>query len=223
VISWFLRSEVKKSASIHLFMILFFFVILKFDFQIKPATEKMIVEIFEPIEAQKIQEITETQKIVLKSVNEQTKDQQQKVVREVFGANRNSYTDSNNSATAISVKLGNTVTKEVDNKLLNENDVDSLPTPTEEYLVSQMPQVIREVKPKYPEEARLKKIEGDVVLDILIDQNGKVRQANIIEGDPIFRLTALEAIKSFLFKPAQVSGKNVAVKIRYILKFKLEY
>jgi len=62
-----------------------------------------------------------------------------------------------------------------------------------------------------------------VVLDVLIDDQGKVRQVSVIEGESVFRNEALIAMKKFLFKPARVDGKPVAVRIRYSLKFLLEY
>lgn len=176
----------------------------------------------EPLEVQKLTEVKEEKpKVVLKSINEQATALP---TREVFGANRNSYTDDSvNEAEAVSAKKGNTVAKTTDTEILNAEDADALPTPTEEYLVSEMPRVVSEVRPEYPKEARDKKIESKVVMDILIDQNGNVRQANVVSGEQIFRQGALAAIKKFRFRPAMVEGKSVAVKIRYTLNFELEY
>jgi protein TonB len=86
-----------------------------------------------------------------------------------------------------------------------------------------MPRVLSEVRPAYPKEAKDKGLEGPVVMDILIDQGGKVRQVSVVEGEGLFRTGAIEAMKKFLFKPAMVDGKPVAVKIRYTLRFQLEY
>jgi TonB family protein len=188
-----------------------------------PAPEVYEVPIYtEPVEIQKLTEVKEEKpKIVLKSVNEQTSFQS---AREVFGANRNSYTDDSvNEAEAVRAKKGNTLAKSTDSEALKDDDATSLPEPTEEYLVSRMPKVISEVRPVYPKEARDKKIEGKVVMDILIDQNGVVRQANVVEGEDIFRTGAIDAMKKFKFKAAEVDGRAVAVKIRYTLRFLLEY
>ena len=86
-----------------------------------------------------------------------------------------------------------------------------------------MPSVLSEVKPAYPKEARDTKTEGRVILDILIDSAGKVRDAKFIEGEAIFRIPAVQAIRKFLFRPAKTDGKAVAVRIRYTLNFKLEF
>lgn len=162
--------------------------------------------------------------VVLKSVNEPKPESSTEKAREVYGMNRRSYTDETVSdAEAVTAKKGNTLAKEQDEDRLLDSDPDSLPTPTEEYLVSEMPQVLSEVKPTYPPEAREKRIEGDVVLDILIDQSGIVRDAKVVEGESIFWAGALAAIKNFKFKPAKVDGESVAVRIQYRIVFELEY
>ena len=188
-----------------------------------PEQDMIEVPIYtEPVEVQKLTEIKEEKpKVVLKSVNE---NDSSKPAREVFGTNRNSYTDETvTDAEAVAAKKGNTLAKSADTTALLDDDASSLPTPTEEYLVSEMPQVISEVRPDYPKEAKDKKIEGKVVMDILVDQAGAVRQASIVEGEDIFRPGALAAMKKFRFRPAKVEGKPVAVKIRYTLNFELEY
>lgn len=208
------------SLLIHALVAAVFVTLTKISIPVPETYEVPIVS--EPVEVQNLTEIKEEKpKVILKSVNA---PEEGKKVREVFGANRNSYTDSDVSdAEAVSAKKGNTLAKTTDKEVLTSEDADTLPTPTEEYLVSQMPKVLNEVRPEYPKEARDKKIEGKVVMDILVDQNGVVRTASIVDGEKMFYPGALEAIKKFSFSPAQVDGKPVAVKIRYTLRFQLEY
>jgi protein TonB len=180
------------------------------------------VEIIEPSkDVQNLTEVKERPKVVLRSVNEPMPESAPK--REVFGANRNSYTDDSLGSEGVEAKRGNTLAKEADKTVLQDSDADALPTPTEEYLVSQMPTVLTEVRPAYPKEAREKELEGSVVMDILIDAEGKVRDISVVDGDPLFRPGAVEAMRKFVFRPAKVDGKSVAVRIRYSLKFQLEY
>ena len=86
-----------------------------------------------------------------------------------------------------------------------------------------MPQLISEFRSPYPKEAKEKGIEGNVMLEILIDDTGSVRSAQIISG-PGFGLNeaAYESIKKFKFRPAKIENNFVAVKIRYSIKFVLE-
>jgi len=181
------------------------------------------IEILEPIRDVPDLKIKEKTNIVIKSVNKNVV-QENKVVREVFGAHKDSYTDEDVSEReAVDFKKGNTLTKEADELKLTNEDVDSLPEPVEEYLVSEMPSVLKEVRPDYPLEAKDKKIEGSVIFDLLIDQKGLVRLADVISGDKIFYAVALSAIKKFKFSPAKIDGKAVPIKIRYTLRFQLEY
>jgi protein TonB len=181
------------------------------------------IEISEPAQVQNLNEIKEKAKVVLKSVNEPVPEPAAKPAREIFGANRNSYTDSSVGDEGVNAKKGNTLAKAVDETKLEDSDASNLPTPTEEYLVSEMPVVLSEVRPAYPKEAREKQLEGAVALDVLIDEQGMVRQVKVIEGAEIFRAGAVEAMKKFRFKAAKVDGKAVAVRIRYSLNFKLEF
>jgi protein TonB len=160
----------------------------------------------------------ETQKpVVLKSVNAPTPSKLP--ARAIFGASKNSYTSEDGVAEA---KRGNTLAKAVDATVLTKDDAEALPTPTDEFLVSQMPVVLSEVKPIYPPQAREARQEGSVVVDALIDAKGLVRQVQVVEGADVFREAALAALRQFRFKPALVEGRPVAVRIRYTLRFRLE-
>jgi TonB family protein len=211
----------QQSILVHLLLLGVFIGLLNIQMPDHSVTD-VPIEIVVPEEAQNLNEVKEKPKVVLKSVNEPLP--QKGPVREVFGANRKSHTDSSVSdSEAVNAKKGNTLAKASDKEVLKDSDADTLPTPTEEYLVSDMPSVLSEVRPNYPAEAREKRLEGAVVLDILIDEKGAVRQASLIEGPEIFRAGALEAIKKFKFRPAKVDGSPEAVRIRYTLKFQLEY
>lgn len=145
---------------------------------------------------------------------------QVKTPKKVFGLNKNTL--QGGEGAAVEIKAGNTIAKEIDQEKLNPEDADALPIPAEEYLISKMPRIKSEVRVPYPPEARQKNIEGAVVMDILIDEKGKVRKATLIEG-PGYGLNeaALNAIYKFEFQPAYVDNKAVAVQIRYSYRFLL--
>ena len=75
----------------------------------------------------------------------------------------------------------------------------------------------------YPESAKAARVEGVVIVDLIISKEGTVLEATLIEG-PGYGLneSALEALKQFEFSPAQRRNEKVTVKIRYKYKFKLE-
>lgn len=142
--------------------------------------------------------------------------------RAVFGASRKALTDATDP-NAASVKAGNTVAKAPDDEKLRDDDADSIPIPVEEYLVTAMPVLENEFRIPYPPEARKAGVQGRVVMDLLIDGKGAVRQATLV-GGPGYGLNeaALEAVKNFRFRPARVQDQAVAVRIRYAYQFVLE-
>ena len=150
------------------------------------------------------------------------KDRPSETEHKVFGISRTSLVDET-PGEGTAVKAGNTVAKAPDAEHLNKDDSEQLPIPTDEYLVNSMPSLAQEVRIPYPPEAKQKGIEGPVIMDLLIDEAGRVRQASLISGPGAgLNEAALAAIRGFQFHPAKVSDKAVAVKIRYTYRFVLE-
>lgn len=136
--------------------------------------------------------------------------------RKVFGVSRKALT----SETGPAIKQGNTVAKAFDEEKLKPSDADSLPIPTEDYLVTAMPQLEHEVFVPYPPNPRKRGVEGSVVMDLLIDAEGKVRKVDLVDGpDPELSAAAVSAAVGFKFKPAFIQYKPVSVRIRYSYRF----
>jgi TonB family protein len=78
------------------------------------------------------------------------------------------------------------------------------------------------LEPFYPEEARQRRIEGDVKLRLLIDADGSLAKVEVIV-DPGSGLGAAgaRAIRQFRFGPGKVNGQPVATTITYTLQFVL--
>lgn len=86
------------------------------------------------------------------------------------------------------------------------------------------PVLIEKTDPKYPEEARKEKIQGEVKIDATIGVDGRVLDLKSAQS-PDERLTkaAMEAIKHWKFKPAVNSkGKPVKVKMTLTVNFRLQ-
>jgi protein TonB len=142
--------------------------------------------------------------------------------RSVFGLSRKAMTSSSDESAPTS-KAGNTLAKEQDQEKLRPDDADSLPIPTDEYLVSEMPVLLSDFRVPYPSDARKAGVQGAVILDLLIDGDGRVRQAAVAQKlFPSLDDAALKAASSLKFKPARVADKTVAVRIRYAYRFVLE-
>jgi len=138
--------------------------------------------------------------------------------KKAFGLNKNTLTTD--AGEAVAVKTGNTIAKELDNI---ESDGEALPVPVQEFLVNKMPRVKKEVRLPYPAEAKKQGVDGVVLLDILIDEKGQVRQVTLVKGVGYgLDESAIEAIRGFEFEPAYMDQKPVAVKIRYAYRFVLD-
>ncbi|KHD87389.1 MAG: energy transducer TonB [Bdellovibrio sp. ArHS] len=89
--------------------------------------------------------------------------------------------------------------------------------------ITRFPKVKKEIKAQYPEEAKKAGVDGPVVLEIIIDKAGQVRDVKLVSG-PGHGLneSAIEALRKFEFQPAFKGEESVAVKIRYTYRFKLE-
>ena len=71
------------------------------------------------------------------------------------------------------------------------------------------PQRVRMVEPVYPPEAFAKKIQGTVLVEILIDVDGRVVRATVRHGVPQLNAAAVEAVLQWRFTPATKKGRPV--------------
>jgi len=81
------------------------------------------------------------------------------------------------------------------------------------------PRVLRKTKPRYPEKAFVEKIEGTVVLEILIDVRGRVTQARVLQSVPALDDAALATVREWLFEPAMKGGRPVPTLARAPIHF----
>lgn len=72
------------------------------------------------------------------------------------------------------------------------------------------PRPIKITRPEYPAEAFARKIEGTVLVEILIDAQGRVVRARILESIPLLDAAALQTVYQWTFQPATKDGRPVA-------------
>lgn len=58
-----------------------------------------------------------------------------------------------------------------------------------------------------------------VVLELVIDEHGRVERAELLDGPEPFAGAALESARNFVFEPAKARGHAVAAKIRFLVRF----
>ena len=84
------------------------------------------------------------------------------------------------------------------------------------------PQLLREVRANYTDEARRQAIEGDVVLEIVITRLGGVGQVRVLRSlAGGLEQKAIEAVRQWKFSPATRSGAPVDVSVEVSVGFKL--
>ncbi len=80
--------------------------------------------------------------------------------------------------------------------------------------------VISRVLPSYPELARRSHTTGTVVIDVLIDEKGKVTKATAVSGPAILQSEAVNAVMRWQFKPANLDGVAVPSSNQVSIVFK---
>jgi protein TonB len=82
--------------------------------------------------------------------------------------------------------------------------------------------VVKKVSPEYPEEARRGRIQGTVVLHVIISKAGDVTMIEPVSGDPALVPAAMEAVKQWEYKPFLLNGKPFEVDTQILVNFTLK-
>ncbi|HEV8037243.1 MAG TPA: TonB family protein [Bryobacteraceae bacterium] len=84
------------------------------------------------------------------------------------------------------------------------------------------PQVISKVAPKYTKEASKAKLEGTVIVLVVVDEQGHPRDVRVIRPLGLgLEEMAIEAVRQWLFRPGTKDGKPVAVQATIQVNFLL--
>lgn len=79
--------------------------------------------------------------------------------------------------------------------------------------------LLERVEPEYPEAARRQRIQGPVVLNVLVGADGLVQEVSVISGDPQLTKAATDAVGKWRFNPHQLKGKAVEFETRITVNF----
>jgi protein TonB len=84
------------------------------------------------------------------------------------------------------------------------------------------PQLLREVKADYTEDARRRGVSGDVVLEIVVRRDGSVGDVKVLQGlGGGLNERAVQAVRQWRFAPARRLGATVDVVVEVAVEFKL--
>ena len=92
--------------------------------------------------------------------------------------------------------------------------------PAEDAKRDREPEPVIQPDPKYPEEALASNLEGTVYTKMWVDALGKVDLVIVTKSDnEVFNNAAMDAGRRWVFKPALLNGKPVAVWITVPFRF----
>ena len=78
---------------------------------------------------------------------------------------------------------------------------------------------IKEVAPVYPAIAQSARVQGDVVIEMTIDNEGKVADAHVVKSVPLLDEAALDAVRQWEYQPSLLNGVPTAVVMTVTVKF----
>lgn len=85
----------------------------------------------------------------------------------------------------------------------------------------QPPRAIKLTKPQYPQDAFVKKIEGTVVVEIVIDMTGRVVHARVLQSIALLDAAALQTVYQWVFQPAVKHGRPVSTRATAPVTFRI--
>jgi protein TonB len=78
---------------------------------------------------------------------------------------------------------------------------------------------IKEVAPLYPAIAQSARVQGDVVIEATIDEEGNVADARVVKSVPLLDQAALDAVRQWQYRPSLLNGVPTAVVTTVTVKF----
>jgi periplasmic protein TonB len=85
----------------------------------------------------------------------------------------------------------------------------------------QQANLVSQVKPVYPPEAKQDRVQGTVQLDVIIDREGHVENISVLAGPEPLIQPAVEAVKQWTYRPTLLNGEPVRVETTVSVNFTL--
>lgn len=82
--------------------------------------------------------------------------------------------------------------------------------------------LVTQVKPTYPPEAKQAGIQGKVELSALIGKDGTVVDLKVLSGDPLLAAAAVDAVKNWVYRSTLLNGEPVEVQTTIDVNFTLQ-
>ena len=90
------------------------------------------------------------------------------------------------------------------------------------YKVEKRPTFLSKADLQYPLQAKRRRIEGVVIIEADIDENGTIVDTRIVKEEGFgFEEAAIDMLEGSRFSPAIIDGRAVAVRMRFTIEFRL--
>ena len=98
-----------------------------------------------------------------------------------------------------------------------------MPVPIQRIRQSQIQQamIAAQSQPVYPPLAVIARIQGDVFLHAIIDREGRVAELEFVSGNPLLARAALDAVRTWRYRPTLLNGEPVEVETTIKVSFVL--
>jgi TonB family protein len=81
--------------------------------------------------------------------------------------------------------------------------------------------LIHQVAPNYPPQARMARLQGSVVMDALVAEDGTVQNLKVVSGSSTLARAAVDAVRQWRYKPYELNRKPVKMNTTITVNFKL--
>jgi len=83
------------------------------------------------------------------------------------------------------------------------------------------PQKVKDVPPRYPVIAQASRVQGVVILEAVIGEDGTVQNVRVLRSKPLLDDAAVEAVRQWRFTPTLLNGQPVPVVMTVTVAFTL--
>jgi protein TonB len=85
-------------------------------------------------------------------------------------------------------------------------------------------QIISQLKPIYPENARRARVEGAVILNAIVSREGTLQEVRVVSGHPLLTEAALDCVRKWRYRPGTLNEQPIempiTIRVVFVLNFK---
>jgi TonB family protein len=85
-----------------------------------------------------------------------------------------------------------------------------------------VPKKVVDVPVAYPDIARSARVQGVVIIEVVVDGRGRVAETKVIRSIPLLDGASLEAVRQWVFQPTTVDGMPALVQFSVTVNFTLQ-